>query len=569
MIVSEKYSAIDLDIELLNQHKDEWANQSISFRIALLQEVLQNLKQYAPQLVKITLENQKIDENSVYASEAWGGAVWAIAATVRGYMHTLSLLQKGKDIEFKTSSRANGQLKLHVYPNNIIESALLSGIKEEVWMQPEVNRDNLNKYVAKAYKNKNKKGKVSLVLGAGNVIGIPVLDTIFKLIVDNEVVILKMNPVNAYATKIIKSILEPFIRRSYLQIYDGDEDLGQYLSKHQDIDSILLTGSLNTYEKIVYGNGKDAKYRKELDQPVNQKPFLSELGGVAPVIVLPGKWSKADLKYQAENVVSMKMYNDGFICVSAQILILPDSWEQKEEFLQEIKNVLKNLPPRHAYYPGARQRYTDAIQNRSKKETFNGDVPATLIYDLDPENEDEYLFNHEVFAPVYGIVQLNGESIYDYLETAVSFCNNRLKGTLGASIIGHPQSIKSLGVNLEIALEKMRYGSIGINVWNCMAYLLPYTPWGAYPENDKKNIVSGSGFVHNSFMLEKAEKTIVRGPFYPFPRSLVHLQSTMLPKPAWFMTNNNAIELNKRVAMFTINGDIKQMPGVFAAAMKG
>lgn len=47
-------------------------------------------------------------------------------------------------------------------------------------------------------------GAVSLVLGAGNQIGVPAEDILYKLFHEDEVVIVKMNPVNEFAGKYLE-----------------------------------------------------------------------------------------------------------------------------------------------------------------------------------------------------------------------------------------------------------------------------------------------------------------------------------------------------------------------------
>ena len=85
-----------------------------------------------------------------------------------------------------------------VFPNNLYDFVLLNGTSAEVWMQPEVTLDNFWEQTAVFYKDPNPQGKVSLVLGAGNISSIAPLDMLYKLYADGEVVILKLNPVNDY-----------------------------------------------------------------------------------------------------------------------------------------------------------------------------------------------------------------------------------------------------------------------------------------------------------------------------------------------------------------------------------
>jgi aldehyde dehydrogenase (NAD(P)+) len=68
-----------------------------------------------------------------------------------------------------------------------------------------------------------------------------------------------------------------------------------------------MTGSAATHDAIVFGTGTEGTGRKKAGTPLLDKPATSELGGVSPTIVLPGGWSEADLRYQAEHIAPQKL----------------------------------------------------------------------------------------------------------------------------------------------------------------------------------------------------------------------------------------------------------------------
>lgn len=78
-------------------------------------------------------------------------------------------------------------------------------------MQRGVTPANLSKNAATAYDIPPEKrvGKVALVLGAGNIAS--PLDAFQKLFLENQVVLLKMNPVNDYLTEYLEAALKPLI----------------------------------------------------------------------------------------------------------------------------------------------------------------------------------------------------------------------------------------------------------------------------------------------------------------------------------------------------------------------
>ncbi|MEU0193663.1 hypothetical protein ABZ250_27990 [Streptomyces afghaniensis] len=71
---------------------------------------------------------------------------------------------------------------------------------------------------------------------------------------------------------------------------------------HPKVRHVHMTGSAATQDAIVFGTGTEGTGRKKAGTPLLDKPATSELGGVSPTIVLPGGWSEADLRYQAEQI---------------------------------------------------------------------------------------------------------------------------------------------------------------------------------------------------------------------------------------------------------------------------
>ena len=117
-----------------------------------------------------------------------------------------------------------------------------------------------------------------------------------------------------------------------------------------------ITGSDKTYDAVVFGTGPDGARRKAADDPALTKPVTAELGNVSPVIVVPGRWSIAELRYQAEHVATMLVNNAGFNCISARVVVTHAAWPQRDAFLGALTQTLAQITPRRAYYPGAGER---------------------------------------------------------------------------------------------------------------------------------------------------------------------------------------------------------------------
>src|SRR5205085_1658920 len=90
-----------------------------------------------------------------------------------------------------------------------------------------------------------------------------------------------------------------------LALARGDAAVGAYLAHHHQVEQIHITGSDKTYEAVVFGPGADGAARKARGERSLATPVSAELGNVSPVIIVPDRWSAAELRYQAEHVATM------------------------------------------------------------------------------------------------------------------------------------------------------------------------------------------------------------------------------------------------------------------------
>ena len=181
--------------------------------------------------VSLAAKHKGILASDPLIGEEWMSGPYALMSACNAFIKTFTDLKNNNSIiNLKTRELDNGQLSVNVVPSSIWDRLILSGVTAEVWMQPEVNRNNLNNYVAKHLKTpiNGRKGKVALVLGAGNISSIAPLDCFQKLFLENQVVLLKLNPVNDYLFEHLNFVLDPLISIGVLQITKGDGKIGQY-----------------------------------------------------------------------------------------------------------------------------------------------------------------------------------------------------------------------------------------------------------------------------------------------------------------------------------------------------
>ncbi|MFD7445948.1 aldehyde dehydrogenase family protein [Streptomyces sp. NPDC059909] len=560
-------SVLDRAVADLRTGAVSWSATPLTERIALLERLLPRVAAGAADLAAAGARAKGYAPNSPWAAEDWAGGPWALAQNASALLHVLRRIATGKQpLGAGAVHEQGGRTRVDVFPATGWDTLLLNGFTAQVWMRPGTTAHQVRDRAAGEYRGRAGGPAVALVLGAGNVAAITALDILHKLYAEGQVDVAKMNPVNAYLRPHFEHVFAEFVDRGWVRFVDGGAAEGSHLARHEGIDAIHVTGSDRTHDAIVWGTDEDAEQRRRDDRPLVGKPFSSELGGVSPCIVVPGPWSDADFRFQAEHIVTSKMNNSGHNCIASQVLVAPRDWDGTERLLDEIRRVLRALPPRTDYYPGSEQRLAAVLAAHPQAEV-HGDGCRLLVPDI--TDHDDALITDEVFGSALGVVRLSGTTPVEFLLHAVDFANDTLPGTLGATLIVHPRTERTDRAVMDTATTHLRYGTLGINCWSAIGFLLGYTPWGAHPGHTRQDIGSGIGFVHNAFMLEDIEKTVLRAPFTPAPRGLVTGDPSLSPRPPYFVTNRTALTTVQRVTRFTAAPSLRKLPALFASALRG
>jgi acyl-CoA reductase-like NAD-dependent aldehyde dehydrogenase len=568
---STDHATLDAIVADLNAHAGEWVALPLAEKVAMLERLRPRIMAEADAMVRETQKAKGIDASTLWGAEDWLTGPWAFLQGVTALLTTLNRVQKGvPPVETKkTRSRVGGQTVVQVFPATPQDSLLLSGYGAEVWMMPGVSRQAAVTGAAAMYRGQGYADPgVALVLGAGNVGTITTLDILHMLYTEGSVCVVKMNPVNDYLSPHFAEIFAEFIDRGWLRFVHGGPDVGGYLAHHDGVHAIHMTGSAATHDAIVWGVGAEAEARRSSGERLLAKPITSELGGVSPMIVVGGDWSDADLQFQAEHLVTSKLNNAGHNCIATQVIVLPESWTQADALLDKVRSVIAALPPRAQYYPRAADKVAAAVQGHESAEHLGRGDLCALVPDLSAQGV-ESLVNDEVFAGAMGVVRLPGATTAAYLANAVAFANDVLPGTLGASIVIDPATAKRDKAALDTAIADLRYGSIGINAWTGLNFLLGYTPWGAFPGHTEEEIGSGIGFVHNAFLLQGVQKGVAWMPFRPLHRAALNGQLHMSPKPPFFVTNKTGATTARRLSAYLATGNHLGLAGIFASALRG
>jgi acyl-CoA reductase-like NAD-dependent aldehyde dehydrogenase len=562
---SSSQSQMDASTARLREGAKTFAKLSLDQRIALVNAMQQGFLRMAERMVRAGCKAKGIALGKPEEAEEWATGPWGVVRQLRLVRESLAAVKRSGNTPIGPVGRTiDGRLSVRLFPGNTIDGMLFKNITAEVHMRAGVTAESLRRDRACFYRQPDHDGRVVLVLGAGNIAAIPPMDVITKMFNEGKVVLLKMNPVNAYLGPYIEEAFAAAIRQNFLAVVYGGAEEGRYLVYHRDIDEVHITGSDRTYDSIVWGPpGPERETRMQRHELLLKKPITSELGNVSPFIVVPGPYSDKELRFQAEDAATSYLMNASFLCCAAKMLVLPKGWAGSDVFMRTLQEICGKVPPRKAYYPGAEDRWVKLTSGRTQVEHLGnaapGSLPWTFITGLDPEALDEPLYTQEAFCSVISDTRVGSADPVEYLERAVDFCNDRLWGTLNANLIVHPRSLADPRINdaVERAIAKLRYGVIAVNAFIGLPFACAAPPWGAYPGSTPENIQSGSGFVHNTSMLEGVEKTVLRAPL------------TTFPKPGYFASHRTAHKLTPKIVSMEQNASWTKVPAIVFDAMRG
>ena len=364
------------------------------------------------------------------------------------------------------------------------------------------------------YDECSKPGTVSLVLGAGNMNFLSIIDVFERVFIHKECVFLKHHPFRPFLYEPYSIILEPLISENIVHmVYDTSPK--SELIKNPHVSHIHFTGSENTYKAIT----------KELSSETN---VTAELGCATPWIIMPGYWTDKEIKNAVKQIVIAKISGGGSYCMSAQVILIPRHWKQKEIFCISLNEELQKQKPEPAYYPGSIKRKNEIVENCFEfLENFDNSITSypSIMKRTSEKNNDvvlidcgilngdssfnNYCFDKEVFCPVLvkGEIDYEEGNTDDYLERVCDFANKELHGSLSCSVL-FPDSLHSEYI-IEKCIKLLDYGTIAINIWSVIGYMAALVggTWGAH-YSDRK---SGRGRIGNIYKIKYVSKTIIRG----------------------------------------------------------
>ncbi|MFM9057959.1 MAG: aldehyde dehydrogenase family protein, partial [Planctomycetaceae bacterium] len=269
-------------------------------------------------------------------------------------------------------------------------------------------------------------GGVCVVLGAGNVTGLAVADTLTQVFEHGRAVLLKLHPLPVPLEPVLRDALGPLVAAGLLAIVTGGADVAGAAVRDPGVTHVHLTGGQGAFDALVWGGPGP---RAAGAVPALAKPVTCELGNVTPWIIVPGRYTAAQLRAQADLVAASIANNSSFNCIATKCLVTCRDWNRREEFLGLVRSRLESLPARRAWYPGATAAW-EALAGRPAP--ADGALPPLFRTGVDPAAEPQWL-EREWFLPATVEVALAAGSVEEFCGASGAFVRG-LPGSLAASV---------------------------------------------------------------------------------------------------------------------------------------
>ncbi|HTN55317.1 MAG TPA: aldehyde dehydrogenase family protein, partial [Microbacterium sp.] len=361
-LTEDERRSLDADIALLQQGARTWSSLTVAQRTTLLRSLRVSVAATAEDWAGTAADSKGLRAGHPLRGEEWLSGPYSVLGAIDAYADTLVRLSEGRGAldGIRIGRAPGGRTKVDAFPLTGIDRFLLSGFSGEVWLEPGITPKTARSAAGLAQLTPAASGGVGLVLGAGNVTAIPVLDVVYELLAHNRVSLLKVNPTQDALVPVYERALAPLIEPGFLRIVRGGPDVGAYLTGHRDLGHVHITGSAATFDTIVWGQGATGKRRRRENRPQLKKPITAELGGVSPIIVVPGEWTDADLAFHAQHVATMRLQNCGHNCIAGQVVIVSSDWPQADQFRTALRSAYAGAPERPVWYPGSPARMQQA-----------------------------------------------------------------------------------------------------------------------------------------------------------------------------------------------------------------
>jgi len=133
------------------------------------------------------------DTFAVEEEKIFLGSIFGLLSSMRKSLREIEKYGR-RGLPVPVAVNSNGQVVAKVFPYTKADRMMFPGVTEEVWMEPGITIKDRAQIATSKYHDKQFKGAVSLILGAGNLSCLPISDVVYRLFVANRVVVVKTQP---------------------------------------------------------------------------------------------------------------------------------------------------------------------------------------------------------------------------------------------------------------------------------------------------------------------------------------------------------------------------------------
>lgn len=491
----------------------EWSQLGVDRKLRYLERLRDDTERLCEAWAAIGNELRQIPDSDS-ATDGLSATGWLcgptfLAASLAGYLQSYrSCAVRGSLPALRSRRRPHtGRQTLEAFPRNLWDSFAWPSLRGEIWLGADGSYERRSPLVARSL-------GVALVFCAGN-FEAPV-DVLYQLFGLGHAVVLAPSPVNAAIVPIYEDLFASLIDGGYLRIAPSDLETKRSLLGSAAVDEVMLTGSVLTYNRIVWGSDTPGAGPRRLT-----KPITAELGDTSPYIIVPGCWSSSDVAHHARQLAAAKLWNAGHSCGSPQILVTSRHWKQRQQFLEQLQRQLSILPKPPSYFAGADARCAMLARDERNARPVPASSPRASATWLIPDaGRASNTFRQEAFGPLLAEACLDAADPVAFLEEATAFCNDQLTGCLSATLVIDSQTRAMAEAAFERALDRLEYGALGVNVFGLLVNAIPQLGWGAHARGSSKDMRSGCGRLAGTDLIHGEEKSVLLSPF----RALAHFQ---------------------------------------------
>ena len=274
----------------------------------------------------------------------------------------------------------------------------------------------------------------------------PLLGAVIKIVsaayVGNTVVV-KPSPLTPVSLLKLGELIVEHLPKGLVNIVSGDNDLGQWMTTHDQIDAVSFTGSVNVGKQIMAASG------------AGLKRLVLELGGNDAAIVL----DDVDPVSIVSELFNCAFTNSGQVCIAIKRLYIHESVyeevcrglvvELKRQRLGDGSEDATTMGPlqttaqvemMRGFVEDAVNRGATVLAQSTVPDLEGSFFPVTLLTNV-PENADVMM--NEAFGPILPIVP------YRNVDDAISLANSTSLGLGGSIWSGDVERAKALALRLQ------------------------------------------------------------------------------------------------------------------------